>query len=121
MTFTLNGARRAASNPTWSKWRTDAPTSAHWYRPDDLRALIAAHICQRDLPLRDFVGGFEGLARTRVRADVLEAACLKGSHLSDLVRGKDVDMASVTRLLEAMQERSHRSRCSTLKFAACGR
>jgi len=50
--------------------------------------MIAAHICERDLPLRDFVGGFEGLARTRVRADVLEAACLKGSHLSDLVRGK---------------------------------
>jgi hypothetical protein len=58
------------------------------------------------LPLRDFVGGFEGLARTRVRADVLEAAKLKGNHLSDLVRGKDVDMASVTRLLEAMRERS---------------
>jgi hypothetical protein len=106
VTFTFNGARRAASDPAWSKWRTDAPTSAHWYRPDDLRALIAAHICERDLPLRDFVGGFEGLARTRVRADVLEAACLKGSHLSDLVRGKDVDMASVTRLLEAMREHS---------------
>jgi hypothetical protein len=106
VTFTCNGARRAASDPAWSKWRTDAPTSAHWYRPDDLRGLIAAHICERDLPLRDFVGGFEGLARTRVRADVLEAAQLKGSHLSDLLRGNDVDMASVTRLLEAMKERS---------------
>jgi DNA topoisomerase VI subunit B len=106
VTFTFNGARRAASDPAWSKWRTDAPTSAHWYRPHDLRGLIAAHICERDLPLRDFVGGFEGLARTRVRADVLEAAKLKGSHLSDLVRGNDVNMASVTRLLEAMKERS---------------
>jgi hypothetical protein len=106
VTFTFNGARRAASNPAWSKWRTDAPTSAHWYRPDDLRGLIAAHICERDLPLRDFVGGFEGLARTRVRADVLEATQLKGGHLRDLVLGNDVNMASVTRLLEAMKERS---------------
>ena len=72
----------------------------------DLRALIAAHICERDLPLRDFVGGFDGLARNRVRADVLETAKLKGSHLSDLVRGKDVNMPSVTRLLEAMQTHS---------------
>jgi DNA topoisomerase VI subunit B len=104
--FTFNKVRRAASDPAWSKWRTDAPTSAHWYSADDLRTLIAAHICERDLPLRDFVGGFEGLARSRVRADVLEAAKLKKSHLSDLVSGKDVNMPSVTRLLEAMQNHS---------------
>jgi hypothetical protein len=104
--FTFQGVRRPATSPDWSKWRTDAPTSAHWYRPNDLRALIAAHICERDLPLRDFVGGFEGLARTRVRADVLSSAKLKGSHLSDLVNGQDVDMASVTRLLGAMQAAS---------------
>jgi DNA topoisomerase VI subunit B len=106
VTFTFNDVHRAASDPAWTKWRTDAPTSAHWYRPDDLRTLIAAHICERDLPLRDFVGGFEGLARNRVRADVLADAKLNGSHLSDLVRAKDVNMASVTRLLEAMQDRS---------------
>ena len=106
VSFTFNKTRRAASDPAWSKWRTDAPTSAHWYRPDGLRALIAAHICERDLPLRDFVGGFDGLARNRVRANVLETAKLKGSHLSDLVRRKDVNMPSVTRLLEAMQTHS---------------
>jgi hypothetical protein len=106
VTFIFNGVRRAASDPGWSKWRTDAPTSAHWYRPDDLRALIAAYICEGDLPLRDFVGGFDGLARNRVRADVLEAAQLKGSHLSDLVCGKDISMASVKSLLEAMQNNS---------------
>jgi len=106
VTFTFNKIRRAASDSAWTKWRTDAPTSAHWYRPEHLRALIAAHICERDLPLRDFVGSFEGLARNRVRARVLEAAQLKGSHLSDLVRGKDVNMPSVTRLLEAMQKNS---------------
>lgn len=105
VTFNFN-RRRAASDPAWVKWRTDAATSAHWYRPEDLRGLIAAHICERDLPLRDFVGGFEGLSRTRVRADVLEAARLKGSHLSDLVCGQDVNMPSVTRLLEAMQKAS---------------
>lgn len=106
VSFTFNGERTAATDPEWRKWRTDAPTSAHWYRDQDLRSLIAAHINERDLPVRDFVSNFAGLARNRVRADVLAAAKIKGSHLSDLVRGDDVDMAAVRRLLGAMREHS---------------
>jgi len=104
--FIFNGDRRAATTPEWQKWRTDQPTSAHWYRPEDLRGLIAAHITERDMPVRDFTSNFAGLARNRVRADVLTAAGVKGTHLSDLVRGGDVDMAAVRRLLGAMQEHS---------------
>jgi DNA topoisomerase VI subunit B len=106
VSFMFNGERRAATTPDWQKWRTDQPTSAHWYRPEDLRALIAAYINERDLPVRDFVPNFAGLARNRVRADVLTAAKIRGSHLSDLVRGGDVDMAAVRRLLGAMREHS---------------
>jgi DNA topoisomerase VI subunit B len=106
VSFIFNGERRAATTPDWQKWRTDRPTSAHWYRPEDLRALVAAHITERDLPVRDFVSNFAGLARTRVRADVLAAAKIRGSHLSDLVRGDDVDMAAMKRLLGAMQRYS---------------
>jgi DNA topoisomerase VI subunit B len=107
VSFIFNGDRRAATAPDWQKWRTDQPTSAHWYRPEDLRALIAAHITERDLLVRDFVENFAGLKRTRVRSDMLTAAKIKGgSHLSDLVRGGDVDMAAVQRLLDAMQEHS---------------
>jgi DNA topoisomerase VI subunit B len=106
VSFTLGRVRREALVPSWEKWRTDAPTSAHWYRPQDLRALIAAHINERDLPVRDFVASFAGLARSNVRAQVLEAAQIKGAHLSDLVHNGDVDMSSVERLLAAMQELS---------------
>jgi hypothetical protein len=106
VSFIFNGERRAATTPEWQKWRTDQPTSAHWYRPEDLRGLIAAHITERDMPVRDFTSNFAGLARNRVRADVLTAARVKGTHLSDLVRGGDVDMAAVGRLLGAMQEHS---------------
>jgi DNA topoisomerase VI subunit B len=104
--FTFNGKRRPATDPSWQKWQTDHPTSAHWYRDADLRGLIAAHITERDMPVRDFISNFAGLARNRVRADVLTAARIKGTHLSDLVRGGDVDMAAVRRLLVAMQEHS---------------
>jgi DNA topoisomerase VI subunit B len=109
VSFTFNKQRRAATAPDWQKWRTDAPTSAHWYRPEDLRALIAAHVkerSKRDMFVRDFISGFAGLARTRVLAEVLAAIKLKGKRLSDLVRGDDVDMASVKRLLRAMQDHS---------------
>jgi DNA topoisomerase VI subunit B len=106
VSFTFNSQRRAATNPAWQKWRTDAPTSPHWYRPEDLRALVAAHITERDLPVRDFIANFAGLARTRTRADCLAAAKINGSHLSDLVKGDDVDMAAVQRLLDAMRRYS---------------
>jgi DNA topoisomerase VI subunit B len=104
--FTFNGKRRPATDPSWQKWQTDHPTSAHWYRDVELRGLIAAHISERDLPVRDFVSNFAGLTRNQVRADVLAAAKVKGSHLSDLVRGDDVDMAAVRRLLDAMRDHS---------------
>ena len=106
VSFTFNGKRRAATSPEWQKWRTDQPTSAHWYRPEDLRGLIAAHITERDMPVRDFISNFAGLARNQVRAEVLTAAGVKGTHLSDLVRGDDVDMAAVRRLLDAIQKHS---------------
>jgi hypothetical protein len=60
--FTFNGKRRDPTTPGWQKWMTDQPTSAHWYRTDDLRALIAAHITERDMPVRDFISNFAGLA-----------------------------------------------------------
>ena len=106
VSFIFDGERRAATSPEWQKWRTDQPTSAHWYRPEDLRGLIAANITEHDMPVRDFISDFAGLARNRVRADVLAAAKVKGSHLSDLVRGDDVDMAAVRRLLDAMRDYS---------------
>jgi DNA topoisomerase VI subunit B len=106
VSFTFGKKLFAATSPEWRKWRTDAPTSAHWYRPQDMRNLIAAHVKERDLPVRDFVSNFAGLARTRARADVLAGAKIKGAHLSDLVRGDDIDMPSIKRLLCAMQEHS---------------
>jgi hypothetical protein len=106
VSFTFNKVRRPATALDWQKWRTDALTSAHWYGPDELRDLIAAYINERDLPVRDFVETFAGLTRNRVRADVLAAARIKGSHLSDLVRDDDVDMAAIKGLLRAMQRHS---------------
>lgn len=104
--FDFNGTRFPASAPGWSKWRANQPTSAHWYRPADLRALIAAYINESDRPVRDFVAEFAGLSRTRVRKTVLEEAGITASRLSDLVRDGDVEMGAVERLRAAMLKHS---------------
>jgi DNA topoisomerase VI subunit B len=104
----------AARDTAWHKWRANDPTSAHWYRLEDLRELIAAEIDKErkarqkkpDAPrktLRDFVGEFDGLARPQYRARVLQEAGLSGKYLSDLEADIDGDMTLVARLLAAMR------------------
>jgi len=63
-TFILNGATFAARPVAISKWFPDQATSAHWYRPEDLRALAAAYLNEGDRFVRDFIGEFTGLAHT---------------------------------------------------------
>lgn len=95
------------SDPGWHKWCTSQPTSAHWYTPADLRALIAAYIERgKHTTLRDFIGEFDGLSGTQYRKRVLAEARLSASDLEDLVVRGDVDMAAVERLLVAMQQAS---------------
>jgi DNA topoisomerase VI subunit B len=96
-----------ASDPGWRKWRTSQPTSAHWYTPEDLRALIAANIKRgKHTTLRDFIGEFDGLSGTQYRKRVLTEARLSASYLEDLVVDGDVGIAAVERLLVAMQQAS---------------
>jgi DNA topoisomerase VI subunit B len=96
-----------ASDPGWRKWRTSQPTSAHWYTPEDLRALIAANIKRgKHTTLRDFIGEFDGLSGTQYRKRVLTEAGLSASYLEDLVEDGDVGIAAVERLLVAMQRAS---------------
>jgi len=104
--FDFNGTCYPASDPEWSKWRPNQPTSVHWYRPTDLRALIAAYVSESDRPVRDFVAEFAGLSRTQVRKAVLENAGITASRLSDLVRDGDIDMGAVQRLRNAMLKHS---------------
>jgi DNA topoisomerase VI subunit B len=104
--LSFDGKHFPASNPAWRKWRTDHPTSAHWYRPADLRALIAAYINEGDRPTRDFIAEFAGLSGTQVRKRVLTEAGITASRLSDMVVAGDVDMSMVERLLDVMRRNS---------------
>ena len=92
-----------ASQPAWRKWVPSNPTDPHWYGPDELERLIAANICHRDRPLREFVAEFRGLTGSVKQKRVLESAGLNRSMLSEMVAGGAIDKAKVTRLLAAMK------------------
>jgi DNA topoisomerase VI subunit B len=98
-----------ASSLGQPKWRGDAPTSPHWYRPEDLRDLIAAYLtAEKGGPskfVRDFVEEFAGLARTQTRKTVLEQAGIAGT-LRDLVVDGDLPMGRIVALLDAMKRNS---------------
>lgn len=80
--FTLkwNGKTRVAAtatNPHWDKWRPNDPQVARWYNTESFSRLIAACVAHdqdhgRDRTVRDFIEQFRGLARTDVRARVLD-------------------------------------------------
>lgn len=119
-----------ARDPAWRKWRADDPTSAYWYRREEMRELIAGEIDRErkarqkkpDAPrktLRDFVGEFDGLARPQYRQRVLQEAGLSGKYLDELEADVNGDMTLVDRLLAAM--RGVAKQVSPLRLGVLGR
>jgi DNA topoisomerase VI subunit B len=115
LTLTVDwcGDRRtiAATAPAWRKWKPSDPTSAHWYRVEDLERLIAAYIVhdqnhRTDRFVRDFVGEFRGLSGTAKQGRILQATGLTRMKLSALANGDGFDRDVVAALLTAMQENS---------------
>jgi len=108
--FRFKDKAYAATTPAWSKWRTDFPTSAHWYNEFQLRDLIAAYILierknkSRAKTVREFVTEFRGLSGTAKGAEVIKG--FKGTYLHDLMENDDVDMATIKKLLQAMKDHS---------------
>lgn len=91
--------------PGWNKWRTDDPTSPHWYDADELRTLIAGYISNEKgtMTVREFVKEFRYLSGTAKQKAVVAAANLSGQCLNDLVSNDDIDISKVKSLLKALQ------------------
>ena len=114
VTFTLSGESDIAYPATqldWQKWRPSRPTSPHWYTPERLGGLIAAHIAEeragaKPMTIREFVAKFYGLAGSAKQKKVAAAAGLSNALLNDLIKGDDVDPEAVRRLLSAMRTAS---------------
>jgi hypothetical protein len=99
-----------ATDAKWRKWRTDEPICAHWYTPGLLRDLVAAYVSHEQMngnkafTVREFVSQFRGLSSTVKQKKIIEG--FSGAYLHDLIRGEDIDMKIVVRLLERMKAAS---------------
>jgi hypothetical protein len=89
----------SASAKYWRKWRTNDPTSAHWYTPESFHNLVMAYRTngQDGKSVRDFASEFDGLRGSQYQRKVIEQAKLAGRVLGDL------NDAAITRLLAAMK------------------
>ena len=108
-TFHYDDKTWEATNKKWKKWRSDTPTSPHWYSSETMRNLIAAYIKKendggRVMTVREFVSEFKGLSSTIKQKQVTEG--FSGIYLHDLVKDNDIDMEFVASLLTRMQEKS---------------
>jgi len=100
-----------ASDPAWGKWTPRAPTSPHWYTPQQFQALLRALLNadrQTEAGARlvsEVLREFDGLSGSAARGEVLRPLGLSGAKVEALVDGVDLDPAMVGALLQTMQER----------------
>jgi hypothetical protein len=82
-----------ATNPNWTKWRPNQPTSPHWYNQEHLNRLIAAEIAHAEdhgvscPSVREFVGQFRGLAGSAKGKNICETIGASRQSLADFHAG----------------------------------
>ncbi len=99
-----------ATAAAWTKWRPSDPACPHWFTTDRLKRLMAAYLAHdadagRERTVREFVAEFRGMTSSARQKAVVDAAGLSRATLVSLVKGGDLDVAAVTRLLGEMQSR----------------
>jgi DNA topoisomerase VI subunit B len=94
-----------ATDPGWTKWRSDMPTSAHWYDEARLSRLMAAYIADAEdrrssaLSVRDFISLFRGLKGTQIAASICETLEIAGREtLADFYARPGAALALLTAL-----------------------
>jgi DNA topoisomerase VI subunit B len=115
-TFTFRDGERdpetfTRTQSAWTKWRPQDPPSAWWYRPDDLRARIAAQLVRNReagtrTTLRAFLSEFRDLSGTVKRKQVQAEAGLRGTTLDEITTADTLEDARIQGLLQAMQRAS---------------
>ena len=97
-----------ATDPNWTKWKPNQPTSAHWYEQRHIERLIGAYITHEratgtDRLVSELLAEFDGLSGSAKRTKVLRDADLKRARLSEFVADGRLDSERIARLLAAMK------------------
>lgn len=105
----IDGKQFEATDPEWTHWLPNQPTSPHWYQQESFRHLISLLLNAerrggKARSINEFVREFHGLTGTAKAKAIAHQAWLTGAMLHDLIVGDDVDAGKVTALLNAMQD-----------------
>jgi hypothetical protein len=112
-TFVLNGQRYEATNTTWPKWKTNMPTSAHWYNVQTLSDLISGYVAKGlKKTIREFVSEFRGLSSTAKQKKVTEGH--SHTYLDQFIHNGDIEREAVGELLDRMKKESTAPKASKL-------
>jgi len=106
-----------ATDPSWRKWRTCDPTSAHWYTVEQFERYMAAHIARDQdngesaRTVRDFISELDGLSGSGKQKLVLEKSSAARVALAEFFgRGRD----AITELLRACQNQTREPKPAAL-------
>jgi DNA topoisomerase VI subunit B len=100
-----------ATTSTWAKWSPSAPTSPHWYGPEEFGRLVSAKIAHgqdhgTDQSVREFIKEFRGLTGTAKQKQVLEDTGLTRTNLSELANGHGLEHDVLAKLLASLKTHS---------------
>jgi Protein of unknown function C-terminus (DUF2399) len=101
-----------ARDDAWVKWTPKAPTSPHWYTPQQFQALLSAFLnVDRQTGtgarlLSDVLAEFDGFSGSAARRDVLRPLDLTRATLEALVDEGAISLFLAEELLTAMQARA---------------
>ena len=104
----IDGKPFEATDPAWTHWLPNQPTSPHWYQPESFRHLISLLLNAerrggKARTINEFVRDFHGLTATAKAKAIASQAGLTGAMLHDLIVGDDISKEKSAALLIAMK------------------
>ncbi|NJM13210.1 MAG: hypothetical protein HC889_16270 [Synechococcaceae cyanobacterium SM1_2_3] len=104
----IDGKQFEATDPEWTHWLPNQPTSPHWYQQESFRHLISLLLNAerrggKARSINELIREFHGLTGTAKAKAIARQAGLTGAMLHDLIVGDDVSFGKAAFLLNAMK------------------
>ena len=104
----IDGKQFEATDPEWTHWLPNQPTSPHWYQIESFRHLISLLLNAerrggKARSINELIRDFHGLSGTAKAKTIASKTGLTGAMLHDLIVGDDVHYGKSAVLLNTMK------------------
>ena len=115
----IDGKQFEATDPEWTHWLPNQPTSPHWYQIESFRHLISLLLNAerrggKARSINELIRDFHGLSGTAKAKTIASKTGLTGAMLHDLIVGDDVSFGKAAVLLSAMKADARTVKADTL-------